>query len=129
MNGLPRPVYDPSSSVRLFQHTFKPEKPGFDIETARITGKTAVSTDDTVAWHYDANRVVVHRTADGCGENTMAFRAFNAHSDLKIVVEVGLVVGTIPAITPAGSAISQSFAAASLRTIPTVFMSLMYSYT
>lgn len=53
------------------------EKPGFDIETARITGKTAVSTDDTVAaWHYDANRVVVHRTADGPRRNLAAVGTF-----------------------------------------------------
>ena len=37
---------------------------------------------------------------------TIAFRPFTAMSDLKIAVEVGLVVGTIPATTPTGVATS-----------------------
>ncbi len=34
----------------------------------------------------------------------MALRVFKQISDLKTAVEVGLVVGTTPAITPSGSA-------------------------
>ena len=47
---------------------------------------------------------IVHFLALGCGENTRALRVFNAINDLKIAVEVGLVVGITPAITPIGSA-------------------------
>ncbi|GMA34716.1 hypothetical protein GCM10025876_09200 [Demequina litorisediminis] len=36
----------------------------------------------------------------------MGLRVFSAMSDLKIAVEVGLVTGVIPAMTPTGSAIS-----------------------
>ena len=34
----------------------------------------------------------------------MPLRVFSARRDLKIAVEVGFVVGTIPAIRPTGSA-------------------------
>ena len=47
---------------------------------------------------------IVDLVALGCGEKIIAFLVFNAINDLKIAVEVGLVVGTIPAITPRGSA-------------------------
>ena len=47
---------------------------------------------------------IVHFVALGCGEKIIAFLVFKAIKDLKIAVEVGLVVGTIPAITPRGSA-------------------------
>ena len=47
----------------------------------------------------------VHLFARGCGEKMMAFLVFRARRDLNIVVEVGLVTGTIPAIIPIGSAI------------------------
>ncbi len=47
---------------------------------------------------------IVDLAALGCGEKMIAFLVFKAINDLKITVEVGLVVGTIPAITPRGSA-------------------------
>ena len=47
---------------------------------------------------------IVHFFALGCGENIIAFLVFNAIKDLKIAVDVGFVVGMIPAITPKGSA-------------------------
>ncbi|MNF00413.1 hypothetical protein D3C80_1992400 [compost metagenome] len=42
--------------------------------------------------------------ARGCGEKMMPLRVFRLISALKIAVEVGLVVGTIPQIRPIGSA-------------------------
>src|SRR5699024_5884989 len=41
--------------------------------------------------------------ARGCGEKIIALRVFKLINDLKIAVEVGLVVGTIPQIIPIGS--------------------------
>ena len=41
----------------------------------------------------------------GCGENIIAFLVFNEINVLNIAVEVGFVVGTIPAIIPIGVAI------------------------
>ncbi|CSC40033.1 Uncharacterised protein [Vibrio cholerae] len=43
--------------------------------------------------------------ARGCGEKMIPLRVFREISDLKIAVEVGLVVGTIPQMMPTGSAI------------------------
>ncbi len=41
----------------------------------------------------------------GWGEKMIALRVFRLNNALKIAVDVGLVVGTIPAIIPKGSAI------------------------
>jgi hypothetical protein len=49
---------------------------------------------------------LIQRTADGCGESIIAFLDLMAMRHLKIAVEVGLVDGMIPAITPRGLAIS-----------------------
>jgi hypothetical protein len=38
-----------------------------------------------------------HLAARGCGHSTRALRVFRHSSDLKMAVEVGLVVGTMPA--------------------------------
>ena len=46
----------------------------------------------------------MHFLALGCGEKIIPFLVFKAIKDLKIAVEVGFVVGTIPAKTPKGSA-------------------------
>ena len=46
---------------------------------------------------------IVAFLALGCGEKIIAFLVFKQIKDLKIAVEVGFVVGTIPAITPKGS--------------------------
>jgi len=54
----------------------------------------------------------------------IAFLVFKAKSDLKIVVDVGLVVGIMPAITPMGSAIFFIQNALSSSIIPHVFSSL-----
>ena len=45
----------------------------------------------------------VHFLARGCGEKIMPLRVFRASRVLKMVVDVGLVVGIMPAITPMGS--------------------------
>lgn len=47
---------------------------------------------------------MVDLAALGCGEKMMQFLVFRATKALKIVVEVGLVVGMIPAKIPSGSA-------------------------
>ena len=58
---------------------------------------TAASSTSFAAWQ-------VAFFARGCGEKTMPFRVFNAISALKIAVDVGLVVGTMPQRMPIGSA-------------------------
>ena len=48
---------------------------------------------------------IVHFLARGWGEKIIPLRVLRASKALKIAVEVGLVVGTIPANMPTGSAI------------------------
>ena len=48
---------------------------------------------------------IVDSFARGCGLRIIAFRVFRQIKILKIVVDVGFVVGIIPATTPNGSAI------------------------
>ena len=50
----------------------------------------------------------------------IGFLVFKQINDLKITVEVGLVVGTIPHTTPTGSAISVIPKSGSSLIIPTV---------
>jgi len=50
---------------------------------------------------------LVERQALGWGEKMMALRVFSDRSDLKMAVEVGLVVGMIPAMMPMGAATSR----------------------
>ena len=47
---------------------------------------------------------IVQLVALGCGEKTIPFLVFKANKALKIAVEVGFVVGMIPAKIPKGSA-------------------------
>ena len=49
--------------------------------------------------------LTVHFVALGWGDKIIAFRVFKANKILKMAVDVGLVVGIIPAIIPKGSAI------------------------
>ena len=62
--------------------------------------------------------------ARGCGEKIMPLRVFKAIKVLKIAVEVGLVVGTTPAITPKGSAILIKPLSLSSSKIPQVLVFL-----
>ena len=48
---------------------------------------------------------IVAFLALGCGENIIPFLVFSAYNVLNAAVDVGLVVGIIPAITPTGVAI------------------------
>jgi|tagenome__1003787_1003787.scaffolds.fasta_scaffold20957916_2 hypothetical protein len=61
-----------------------------------------------------------HFCAAGWKANTMGLRVLSASSALKIVVEVGLVTGVMPATTPTGSAISTSPRSSSRAITPTV---------
>ena len=54
----------------------------------------------------------------------MALRVFRLMSDLKMAVEVGLVVGTIPQMMPIGSAIVMVPKVSSSDRTPQVFSSL-----
>ena len=47
---------------------------------------------------------IVERVALGCGEKIIAFLVFKAINALKMTVDVGFVVGIIPANIPKGSA-------------------------
>ena len=71
----------------------------------------------------------MQRFARGCGLMTTALRPFTEMSALYIVVDVGLVVGTMPATTPTGVATSCSPARSSRDTNPTVRSSRMESQT
>ena len=62
---------------------------------------TAASSSSRAVW-------TVHFFARGCGEKMIPLRVLSANSALKIVVDVGFVVGTTPAITPIGSAMRQN---------------------
>ncbi len=64
---------------------------------------------------------IVDFVARGCGENTIAFLVFRAIKDLKIAVEVGFVVGIIPAKIPRGSATILIPFSLSVLIIPQVF--------
>lgn len=59
--------------------------------------------------------------ARGCGEKMMPLRVFRLISALKIAVEVGLVVGTIPQIKPIGSAMVMVPKVSSSDRMPQVF--------
>ena len=61
-----------------------------------------------------------HCCAAGWKPNTIGFRVFRASRLLKIVVEVGLVTGVTPAMTPTGSAISVIPVSSSWEITPTV---------
>ena len=65
---------------------------------------------------------LVHFLARGWGLKTMPFRVFREIRDLKMAVLVGLVVGTIPAMTPRGSATLIIPKASSVSMMPQVFM-------
>ena len=71
----------------------------------------------------------MQRAARGCGLMTTALRALTETSALKSVVEVGFVVGTMPATTPTGVATSQRPARSSWLRKPQVRSSLMDSHT
>ncbi len=61
--------------------------------------------------------------APGWNAKMIGLRVFRAMSDLKIAVEVGLVTGVTPQITPTGSAISTMPCRSSRLTMPTVLSS------
>ena len=61
----------------------------------------------------------------GWGETISALPALTEISALKMVVLVGLVLGTRPATTPTGMATSSIFFCVSSRMMPMVFSSLM----
>jgi hypothetical protein len=71
----------------------------------------------------------MQRRERGCGLMMIALRPFTAINDLKSVVEVGFVVGTMPAITPTGEATSTMPLRSSRLTMPTVFSSLIEFHT
>ena len=65
---------------------------GAPAATAASRTTRAAATDDSCALGWNAK--------------TIGLRVLSAMSDLKIVVEVGLVTGVTPQMTPTGSAIS-----------------------
>ena len=70
--------------------------------------------------HHAGGRDASTRCAAGWKANTIGLRVFSAISDLKIVVEVGLVTGVTPQTTPTGSAISVMPLRSSREMTPTV---------
>ena len=73
----------------------------------------AASRTICAAWAEDS-------WADGWKAKIIGLRVFNEINDLKIAVEVGLVVGVIPQITPTGSAIFVKPVIGSSSITPTV---------
>ena len=72
--------------------------------------------------------VIVDSFAPGCGLTIIPFLVFKARSILKMVVDVGFVVGIIAEITPTGSAIFLYPPASSSYITPQVFSSLYLLY-
>mmetsp|Transcript_39773 Transcript_39773/g.78398 ORF Transcript_39773/g.78398 Transcript_39773/m.78398 type:complete len:217 (-) Transcript_39773:471-1121(-) len=66
----------------------------------------------------------VHFFALGWGQKMMPLRVLSARRDLKIAVEVGLVVGVTPATSPTGSATLMNPKLRSSSTTPQVCVSL-----
>ena len=64
-------------------------------------------------------------SAEGWGDTISALPALTEISALKMVVLVGLVLGTSPATTPTGMATSSIFFCASSRITPMVLASLI----
>ena len=88
--------------------------PNHWIQLAGAPALIAASLITVAAW-------TEHSYADGWKEKIIGFLVFKAINDLKITVDVGLVVGIIPQTTPTGSAISVIPVKASSLIIPTVF--------
>ena len=96
-----------------------PSIDGFSIHWIQFSGApAAIAASRTIraAW-------AEHCWADGWNEKIIGLRVFSAIRDLKMVVEVGLVVGTIPQTTPTGSAISVIPVTSFSLMTPTVFKS------
>ncbi|MNV90001.1 hypothetical protein D3C71_1843420 [compost metagenome] len=66
-----------------------------------------------------------HFCADGWKAKMIGFRVLAAIKDLNMAVEVGLVTGVTPAITPTGSATFLKFSYGFSSITPTVFSYLM----
>ena len=77
---------------------------GLDSDWTRSAGPPARS----IARRRTSTDSPMQRTARGCGLTTIALRPLTAISALPSAVEVGFVVGTMPATTPTGVAISTS---------------------
>ena len=98
---------------------------GFVRQTTRSAGPPARS----MARRMTSQVSAMQRFARGWGEMTTALRPFTEMRALYIVVEVGFVVGTMPATTPTGVATSWTPLCSSRLTKPTVRSSLMESQT
>ena len=82
----------------------------------------------TAASRQSLTAAIVDLFALGWGEKTIAFLVFKAIKHLNIAVEVGFVVGIIPAKTPRGSAILVIPKASSFSITPQVLASLYLLY-
>src|ERR1035438_4349916 len=73
----------------------------------------------------------VDRLARGCGLKMMPLRVFRAINALKMAVEVGLVVGMMPQMTPMGSATviapASSFSLSTPQVRASLYLLKMYS--
>ena len=96
-----------------------PSIEGFSIHCTQFSGAPAAMAASRTIWAACAE----HCWAEGWKEKIIGLRVFRAIRALKMVVEVGLVVGTMPHTTPTGSAISVMPVTSSSLMIPTVFKS------
>ena len=71
----------------------------------------------------------VHVAARGCGACTTALPAFTAARLLNSVVDVGLVTGMMPAITPMGEPTAVTRARSSTQSTPTARRSSIHRAT
>ncbi len=93
------PVARIASILGCFISIFDNSIDGISIQPMISSGAPAL----TAASRTILAAAIVAFLALGWGENIIAFLVFKQIKDLKIAVEVGFVVGTIPAITPKGS--------------------------
>mmetsp|Transcript_27955 Transcript_27955/g.69795 ORF Transcript_27955/g.69795 Transcript_27955/m.69795 type:complete len:247 (+) Transcript_27955:2453-3193(+) len=98
---------------------------GMSIQPMQFSGAPASTAASLTIFAV----AMVHRAVRGCGEKTMQLRVLSARSDLKMVVDVGLVQGTMPASTPMGSATTSKPPASSRSTTPQVLVSLYLLWT
>ncbi|MNP08260.1 hypothetical protein D3C76_1003200 [compost metagenome] len=93
---------------------------GWSIQPIRSFGAPAAMA----ACRTISAALLVASLARGCGEKMIALRVFRLIRDLKIAVEVGFVVGTIPQMIPIGSAMVMVPKVSSSDRTPQVFSSL-----
>ncbi len=114
------PVARISAIPSCFISALESSTDGWSIQPMMSFGAPAL----TAASKTSLAASLVEFFARGCGEKMMPLRVLREIRDLKIAVEVGFVVGTIPQMIPTGSAIVIVPRLSSSSKMPHVFSSL-----